>query len=62
MPSSYSIAAWLSIFHNQFTLCEICPDDASGGPVSLTREKPGKERGRAPPLHPGAAGAEAKGA
>ena len=25
---------------------------ASGGPVSLAREKPGKERGRAPPLHP----------
>ena len=35
---------------------------ASGGPVSLAREKPGKERGGAPPLHPGAAGAEAKGA
>ena len=35
---------------------------ASGGPISLTREKSGKERGGAPPLHPGAAGAEAKGA
>ena len=35
---------------------------ASGGPVSLAREKPGKERGGAPPLHPGAQGAEAKGA
>jgi hypothetical protein len=34
---------------------------ASGGPVSLAREKPGKERGGAPPLHPGAQGAEAKG-
>ena len=29
---------------------------ASGGPVSLTREKPGKERGGAPPLHPRCAG------
>ena len=29
--------------------------------MSLTREKPGKERGGAPPLRPGAAGAEAKG-
>ena len=34
---------------------------ASGGPVSLAREKPGKERGRGVPLHPGAQGAEAKG-
>ena len=31
---------------------EICDDDASGGPVSLAREKPGKERGGALPLHP----------
>ena len=30
---------------------EICDDDASGGPVSLAREKPGKERGGAP-QHP----------
>ena len=42
--------------------CEVHSDEASGGPVSPAREKPGKERGGAPPLHPGAAGAEAKGA
>ena len=42
--------------------CEAHSDEASGGPISLTREKSGKERGGAPPLHPGAAGAEAKGA
>ena len=41
--------------------CEVHSEEASGGPVSLAREKPGKERGGAPPLHPGAAGAEAKG-
>ena len=29
---------------------------ASGGPVSLAREKPGKERGRGVPLHPRCAG------
>ena len=32
--------------------CEAHSDEASGGPISLTREKPGKERGGAPPLHP----------
>ena len=41
--------------------CEVHSEEASGGPVSLAREKPGKERGGAPPLHPGAQGAEAKG-
>ena len=36
--------------------CEVHSDDASGGPVSLAREKPGKERGRGVPLHPRCAG------
>ena len=44
------------------TSWEAYPRFASGGPVSLTRKKPGKERGGAPPLRPGAVGAEAKGA